>query len=397
MAHQLGVGAGVRRAVGVRIAQVLALDPLERLGAGRRLARRIVPLVLVGARQREEHLERAPLVLGLAVVGEQVQGRRRLAVAREPGQDVLPQLDRRRVVGDQRGGVGRAARRRGVLLCGDLGLDVLVGLVDVQIGEPEHRVGRELLVVGVIAQELLEQRDRVGVALAAIGLGARDPLGVALLELGGAGVVLAAGDRAHPRVVLVGGGDEPLVVVLDLLELVLLPGRELDRVGVDRRGRPHRASDARSAGRRDRDAGRAGLGGGARSARHRSAAGSRRCGGGLRPRCGIRGRRAVRRPRRSRAARGPRRALRRLRIGRTGLRVRAGRRGEHRDQRGRERAGQGGGSAGHGAPPLPGRAALAAGLAALAAGLAPLAAGFLASGFTVGGAGASGRPPGATR
>ena len=67
------------------------------------------------------------------------------------------------------------------------------------------------------------------VALAAVGLGLRDPLGVALLELGRARVVLAARDVAHPLVVLVGGLDELVVLALDVLELLHAPRRELER------------------------------------------------------------------------------------------------------------------------------------------------------------------------
>jgi hypothetical protein len=91
--HELDLGAGIRLTVGVRIAQRLGFDALDRLGLRRHRRRLAVPLVVVRARQREEDLERLPIVFRLGVVREQVQRRRRLPVRRELLEDVLPQRE----------------------------------------------------------------------------------------------------------------------------------------------------------------------------------------------------------------------------------------------------------------------------------------------------------------
>ncbi len=226
--NELGLGILVGCARRVWIAQRLLLDALERFLPRRRLGRRIVPLVLIRAGQREEELERATLVLLHAVVRREVQRRRCLAVLRELGEDVFPQRDRLRVV---RGDAALGLRLTGLLDRDELLFDDLVREIDIQIREAEHRVGRELLVVRVIDEELLEQRDGLAVLLALHRLGLGDAICVALREVRGPRVVLATRDRAHARVVLRGRLRELLEVGFDLGELALLLGGELDRRG----------------------------------------------------------------------------------------------------------------------------------------------------------------------
>ena len=72
---------------------------------------------------------------------------------------------------------------------------------------------------------------RVGVTLAAIGLGLRDRARRSDFSSSlRARVVLAARDRAHPRVVLVGGLEELVVVGLDVLELLASPRQRAGRL-----------------------------------------------------------------------------------------------------------------------------------------------------------------------
>jgi hypothetical protein len=205
VADQLDVGALPRLAVGVGIDLLLAIDPGQRLLLGRHRRRDVVPLEAVGAGQGQEQHHRPALVLGLAVVGQEVEHRRHLPVGREPLDDLLPQRQRLAVVGD------RLGRRVGQV-------EGLVGDVEVQVGQPEHRVRRELRMVGVLGDELLELLDDRAVTL---GLG-RGGVGDRGRELGLeiVGLVLEGPEEliAQAAVMLAGSAGVALPLGLDLLE-----------------------------------------------------------------------------------------------------------------------------------------------------------------------------------
>ena len=211
--------------------------------------RRIVPLELVRAREREERLERLALVAELAVVREQVERRRRLAVGRESVEDPLPQRERLRVIRHDRRRIRVRGPARGFLER-QRGLEVGVRLIEVEVRELEHLVRRELLVRRVVREELLEERDRVRSTLDLSGLGGRDLVGVSARQLAGAVVVLVARDLAHPRVVGGCRDQEALVLLLDIAEILELLGGQRDRRReIERGGRRPGLAGRRLAGR----------------------------------------------------------------------------------------------------------------------------------------------------